>query len=48
MIPSLQWHIFYGVFAEFAAMARQYHFFDEEVDKMEQSLFAMCPYKKKE
>ena len=44
MIPTLQWHILYDAFAAFAAMARQYHFYEEA--KMEASLFEMSPYKK--
>lgn len=47
MIPTLQWHILYDAFAAFAAMARQYHFYEEDVEKMEASLFEMSPYPKK-
>lgn len=47
MIPSLQWHVLYDAFAVFAALARQYHFYDDEVGRMETSLFEMSPYKKK-
>ena len=47
MIPSLQWHVHYDAFAEFAALARQYHFYEDEVNKMEASLFEMSPYPKK-
>lgn len=43
MIPALEWHIFYRAFAAFAAMARKYHFYNDEVDKMEASIFAMSP-----
>lgn len=43
MIPALEWHIFYRAFAAFAAMARKYHFYTDEVDRMEESIFAMSP-----
>lgn len=46
MIPSIQWHLFYKVFSDFAAMARQYHFYEPEVARMEASLFEMSPYPK--
>lgn len=48
MIPSLQWHLFYNVFEKFASMARQYHFYDDEINRMEASLFEMSPYKRKD
>lgn len=44
MIPSLQWHLLYKTFAAFASMARQYHFYEPEIARMEQSLFEMSPY----
>lgn len=47
MIPTLQWHILYDAFAVFAALARQYHFYEDEVNRMEASLFEMSPYPKK-
>lgn len=47
MIPTLQWHVLYDAFAVFAALARQYHFYDDEVNRMEASLFEMSPYRKK-
>lgn len=47
MIPTLQWHVLYKAFAEFAALARQYHFYEDEVSKMESSLFEMSPYPRK-
>lgn len=47
MIPTLQWHVLYDAFAVFAALARQYHFYDDEVNMMEASLFEMSPYRKK-
>lgn len=45
MIPSIQWHLLYKTFADFASMARQYHFYEPEITRMEQSLFDMSPYK---
>lgn len=47
MIPTLQWHILYDAFAAFAAIARQYHFYEDDVAKMEAALFEMSPYSKK-
>lgn len=44
MIPTLQWHVLYDAFAVFAALARQYHFYDEEVARMEQSMMDMNPF----
>lgn len=44
MIPTLQWHVLYDAFTVFVALARQYHFYEDEVDKMEASLFEMSPY----
>jgi len=46
VIPSIQWHLFYRVFSDFAAMAGQYHFYEPEVARMEASLFEMSPYPK--
>lgn len=43
VINSIQWKILYDKFTEFAYLARQYNFYNEEVDKMENSLFEMCP-----
>lgn len=43
-IPSMQWHLFYRAFAAFASMARQYHFYEAEISRMEKSLFEMSPY----
>ncbi len=48
MIPSLQWHLFYDAFEKFASMARQYHFYENDVARMEASIFEMSPYKSKE
>lgn len=47
MIPALEWHLFFEAFETFAAMARQYHFYEDDVAKMEASLFEMSPYPKK-
>lgn len=47
MIPALQWHVLYDAFAVFAALARQYHFYEDEVNRMEASLFEMSSYPKK-
>ena len=47
MIPALEWHLLFRAFAEFAALARQYLFYEDEVNKMEASLFEMSPYPKK-
>lgn len=43
MIPSLEWHVFYRAFEAFASMARRYHFYDDEVSRMEASIIAMSP-----
>lgn len=43
MMGTTHWIEFYQRFAPFCAMARQYNFFKEEVDRMEQSFWAMCP-----
>lgn len=43
MIPALEWHLFFETFEKFAAMAREYHFYDEEIRKMEASIFQMSP-----
>lgn len=47
-IPALQYVLFAEAFQKFAALARQYHFYDEEVARMEASLFEMSPYQRKE
>jgi hypothetical protein len=47
VIPALEWHLLFRAFAVFAALARQYHFYEDEVNKMEASLFEMSPYPKK-
>lgn len=46
MIPALQWHILFRAYAEFAAIARQHHFY-EEIAKMGASLLEMSPYQDK-
>lgn len=43
-IPALQYVLFSEVFWKFASMARQYHFYDEEVARMEQSMMDMNPF----
>lgn len=47
-IPSLQYALFAEAFWKFASMARQYHFYDEEVAHMEKSVLEMNPYQRKE
>ena len=47
-IPALQFVLFAEAFQKFAAMARQYHFYEKEVAEMETSLFEMSPYKRKD
>lgn len=47
-IPNLQFVFFAEAFQKFAALARQYHFYEKEVAKMETSLFEMSPYKRKD
>lgn len=40
--------LFAEAFQKFAALARQYHFYEEEVARMEQSMLDMNPYQRKE
>lgn len=47
-IPALQYTLFAEAFWKFAALARQYHFYEEEVARMERSMLDMDPYKRKE
>lgn len=47
-IPSLQYVVLARAFYDFAAVARQYHFYDDEIKRMEASLFEMSPYQRKE
>lgn len=47
-IPALQYALFSEAFWKFASMARQYHFYEEEVARMERSMRDMDPYKRKE
>lgn len=47
-IPALQFVLFAEAFWKFAALARQYHFYEEAVTRMEQSMLDMDPYKRKE
>lgn len=43
-IPALQYALFAEVFWRFAALARQYHFYEKEVAHMERSMLDMDPY----
>ena len=45
-MTALEWHVLFRAFAEFAALARQYHFYEDAVNDMEQSIFEMSPYAK--
>lgn len=47
-IPALQYVLFAEAFQKFAALARQYHFYEEEVARMERSMSSMDPYKRKD
>ena len=47
-IPALQYALFAEAFWKFSSMARQYHFYDEEVARMEKSVLEMNPYQRKE
>lgn len=47
-IPALQYALFAEAFWKFASMARQYHFYEEEVARMEKSVLDMDPYLKGE
>lgn len=47
-IPALQYVLFVEAFQKFAALARQYHFYESDVAKMEMSLFEMSPYQRKD
>ena len=47
-IPALQYVLFSEAFQKFAALARQYHFYEKEVAKMEMSLFDVFPYRRKD
>lgn len=40
------WQLLYDKFAEFAPFAREIHFYDKEIDRMEASLFEMSPFPK--
>jgi hypothetical protein len=46
-IPPLQYPFLANAFYEFAAAARQYHFYDEEINRMEKSIMEMNPYPQK-
>lgn len=43
-IPALQYVLFAEAFQKFAALARQYHFYDAEVARMEKSVLDMNPF----
>lgn len=43
-MTALEWHVLFQAFAEFAALARQYHFYEDEIAKMGASLLEMSPY----
>ena len=47
-IPALQYTLFAEAFWKFASMARQYHFYEEEVARMECSMLDMDLYPKGE
>ena len=47
-IPALQFVLFAEAFQEFASLAKQYHFYDEEVARMEKSVLEMDPYQRKD
>ena len=47
-IPALQYVLFSEAFQKFAALARQYHFYEKEVAEMEVSLFEISPYRRKD
>ena len=43
-MTALEWHVLFRAFAEFAALARQYHFYEDEIARMGASLLEMSPY----
>lgn len=43
-IPTLQYTPFADAFWNFASLAKQYHFYDEEVARMEQAILDMNPF----
>lgn len=43
-IPPLQYTHFADAFWRFSSLAKQYHFYDEEVARMEQSMLDMNPF----
>ena len=43
-MTALEGHVRFRAFAEFAALARQYHFYEDEVARMGASLLVMSPY----
>ena len=46
-MTALEWHMLFRAFAEFAALARQCHFYEDEITRMGASLLEMSPYPKK-
>lgn len=47
-IPPFQYTHFADAFWRFSSLAKQYHFYDEEVARMEKSVLEMNPYQRKE
>ena len=47
-VPALQYVLFAEAFQKFAALARQYHFYEEEVARMEAPIYKMSPYQRKD
>ena len=43
-MTALEWHVLFRAFAEFAAIARQCHFYEDEIAGMGASLLEMSPY----
>ncbi|WP_154620011.1 hypothetical protein [Selenomonas montiformis] len=43
-IPALQYALFADAFWRFSSLAKQYHFYDEEVARMEQALLDIDPF----
>lgn len=47
-IPPFQYTHFADAFWRFSSLAKQYHFYDDEVVRMEKSVLEMNPYQRKE
>lgn len=43
-IPALQYALFADAFWRFSSLAKRYHFYDEEVARMEQAMLDMNPF----